>query len=168
MLHVDPAAASGVSGVMLKDVTPKRDKMWWSYSNLRTLNLLLLCAIITDITNGYDGSMLNGIQSVTQWQHFFGNPKGTRLGTISNGVRYGQIAALFVCAPIIQKFGRKRPIIIGSSILLIGVVLQTAAQNYSMFVVGRVLIGFGNTIQTTACPILISELAYPSQRPQMV
>lgn len=168
MLHIDPTAASGVAGIILKDVMPKRDKMWWSYSNLRTLNLLLLCAIMTDITNGYDGSMLNGIQSVNEWQTFFGTPTGTRLGTITNGVRYGQLAALFVCAPIIQKFGRKWPIAFGSGILLLGVVLQTAAQNYAMFVVGRVLIGFGNTIQTTASPILISELAYPSQRPQIV
>ena len=153
---------------MLQDVLPKRDKMWWSYAKLRTLNLLLLCAIITDITNGYDGSMLNGIQSVPAWQKFFGHPKGSRLGTISNGVRYGQIAALFVCAPIIQRYGRKWPIAFGSGILLLGVVLQTAAQNYTMFVIGRILIGFGNTIQTTACPILISELAYPAQRAQIV
>jgi sugar porter (SP) family MFS transporter len=112
--------------------------------------------------------MLNGIQSVPQWQKFFGHPAGSRLGTISNGVRYGQIAGLCFCAPIIQRFGRKWPIVFGSSILLGGVVLQTAAQNYAMFVVGRILIGFGNTIQQTTCPILISELAYPSQRAQIV
>jgi sugar porter (SP) family MFS transporter len=161
-------AASGVPGVMLNDVTPKRNKIWWCYSNLRTLNLLLLCAILTDVTNGYDGSMLNGIQSVPQWQIYFSTPTGTRLGTITNCLRYGQLAALFVCAPIIQKFGRKWPIIFGSAILLIGVALQSVAQNYALFVVGRILIGFGNTIQTTACPILVSELAYPSQRAQIV
>lgn len=168
MFHVEQSAAFGVGGVMLRDVLPKREKMWWWYPNLRTLNLLLLCAIVTDITNGYDGSMLNGIQSVPEWQNFFDHPTGSRLGTISNGTRYGQLAALLFCAPIIQKFGRKRPIAIGSSILLCGVVLQTAAQNYAMFVVGRIMIGFGNTIQATACPILISELAYPSQRAQIV
>ncbi|PMD37024.1 general substrate transporter [Hyaloscypha variabilis F] len=168
MLHVDKAAAVGVEGIMLQDILPKRDKMWWSYSKLRTLNFLLLCAIVTDITNGYDGSMLNGIQSVPEWQKFFDHPKGSRLGTISNGVRYGQLAALPVCAAIIQRYGRKWPIAFGSAILLVGVVLQTAAQNYAMFVLGRIFIGFGNTIQTTACPILISELAYPSQRAQMV
>ncbi|KFY94732.1 hypothetical protein V500_03095 [Pseudogymnoascus sp. VKM F-4518 (FW-2643)] len=168
MLHIDPAAAPGIRGVMLQDVLPKRNKMWWSYKNLRTLNLLLLCAIVTDITNGYDGSMLNGIQSVPQWQKFFGHPTGARLGTISNGVRYGQIGGLIFCAPIIQKFGRKWPIAFGSSLLLIGVVLQASAQSYAMFVIGRILIGFGNTIQQTACPILISELAYPDQRAQIV
>lgn len=166
MLHVDKTAASGVEGVRLQDIS-KRDRIWWNYPGLRTLNLLLLCCIVTDITNGYDGSMLNGLQITTQWQTYFDNPTGSRLGSINNGVRYGQIGALFVTAPILQKFGRRMPIALGSAILLIGVVLQTAAQNYTMFLVGRLLIGFGNTIQTTACPILISELAHPFQRTQI-
>jgi MFS family permease len=67
----------------------------------------------------------------------FGTPTGQRLGTITNGMRFGQVAALFVIAPLVQKFGRRVPIAIGSSILLVGVILQTAAQNYGMFVVGR-------------------------------
>ncbi|OZJ02228.1 hypothetical protein BZG36_04982 [Bifiguratus adelaidae] len=33
-----------------------------------------------------------------------------------------------------------------------------------MFVIGRVLIGFGNGIQITAYPVLVAELAYPTQR----
>ena len=98
----------------------------------------------------------------------FGTPTGQRLGTISNGMRFGQVAALFVIAPLIQKFGRRVPIAIGSSILLVGVILQTAAQNYGMFVVGRILVGFGNNIQQTTCPILLAELTYPDQRPKLV
>jgi MFS family permease len=112
--------------------------------------------------------MLNGLQILPEWRDFFQHPTGSRLGSITNGVRYGQLGALFVAAPLIQRLGRKKPIALGSAILLVGVVLQVAAQNYAMFVAGRFLIGFGNTIQTTACPILISELSHPSQRTQMV
>ncbi|KAH8549474.1 general substrate transporter [Umbelopsis sp. PMI_123] len=158
-MHVSNSEAT-----MLRDIIPKRDKMWWHYPALRTLNLLLICAIITDVTNGYDGSMLNGLQIIEDWQTYFNNPSGSILGVISNGTRFGQIGSLFVSATLIQRFGRRRPIAIGSAILMLGVILQTAAQNTAMFVVGRVLIGFGNGIQTTACPILVSELSYPSQR----
>lgn len=112
--------------------------------------------------------MLNGLQILPEWRSFFQHPTGSRLGSITNGVRYGQLGALFIAAPLIQRLGRKKPIAIGSAILLVGVVLQVAAQNYATFVAGRFLIGFGNTIQTTACPILISELSHPSQRTQMV
>ncbi|KAM3578218.1 hypothetical protein VKS41_009358 [Umbelopsis sp. WA50703] len=142
--------------------------MWWHYTALRTLNLLLICAIVTDVTNGYDGSMLNGLQIIDSWQSFFNKPTGSILGVINNGTRFGQIGSLFVSSYLIEKLGRRRPIAIGSVILLIGVILQTAAVNTAMFVIGRVLIGFGNGIQATACPILVSELAYPTQRTQIV
>jgi hypothetical protein len=39
-------------GLMLNDIIPARHKFWWHYPGLRTLNLLLLCAVVTDITNG--------------------------------------------------------------------------------------------------------------------
>lgn len=159
--------SSNPDATMLRDVIPKRTKMWWHYPALRTLNLLLICAIVTDVTNGYDGSMLNGLQIIGSWKTYFNNPSGSILGVISNGTRFGQIGSLFVSATLIQRFGRRKPIAIGSVILLVGVILQTAAVNTAMFVVGRVFIGFGNGIQATACPILVAELAYPTQRTQI-
>lgn len=167
MVHTDPASLAVVGGRMLRDVIPKREKMWWRYKSLLTLNLLLLGCIASDITNGYDGSMLNGLQIIPLWQEFFNHPSATQLGLITNGTRIGQAAALFVINPLISRFGRRKPIAIGSSIMLLGVALQTASPNLAMFVIGRVFIGFGNNIQQCACPILISELAYPAQRPQI-
>jgi sugar porter (SP) family MFS transporter len=167
MRHFNASAVEGVHGVQLHQLD-KRDRMWWHYPGLRTLNLLLLGCIVTDVTNGYDGSMLNGLQITTQWQEFFDHPKGAHLGTLSNGTRYGQLASLLVAAPMMERLGRRRPIAIGSCILLVGIALQTAATNYSMFLVGRLLIGFGNSIQTLACPVLASELAYPFQRPTII
>lgn len=161
------ASPALVGHTVLKDVAPKRDKWWFQYKNLRTLNLLLLGCLATDVTNGYDGSMLNGLQSVPLWKDYFGHPTGSHLGLITNGTRIGQVGALFVIHPLIERLGRKKPIAIGSCIMLFGIALQTAAQNTAMFVVGRFLIGFGNAIQQSTCPILLSELAYPSQRPQM-
>jgi hypothetical protein len=47
----NPGRASN-EGLMLNDIIPARHKLWWHYPGLRTLNLLLLCAVVTDITNG--------------------------------------------------------------------------------------------------------------------
>jgi sugar porter (SP) family MFS transporter len=162
---------SGVSGIaqdtILRDVLPHRDKPWWRYSSLLSLNLLLLGCLASDITNGYDGTMLNGLQIIPAWQTYFKKPTGSRLGLITNGTRIGQAAALFITNPLIERFGRRKPIAIGSVIMLAGIAFQTAAVNEAMFVIGRVLIGVGNTIQQCCCPILLSELSYPSQRPQL-
>lgn len=167
MRHFNPTNVEGVEGVRLQQVDV-RDRMWWHYPGLRQLNFLLLGCIVCDMTNGYDGSMLNGLQITEQWQTFFHHPAGAHLGTLSNGTRYGQLVSLLIAAPLMEKLGRRKPIIIGSCILLVGIALQAAAQNYAMFLAGRLLIGFGNSLQNLSCPILASELAYPYQRTTIV
>lgn len=44
------SVATGMNGMNVRDVLPKRDKMWWSYPKLLKLNLLLLCAIVSDVS----------------------------------------------------------------------------------------------------------------------
>lgn len=41
---------------------------WWKQKNLRNCYLLLLLAILTSATNGYDGSMVNGLLSLRQFK----------------------------------------------------------------------------------------------------
>lgn len=41
---------------------------WWRVPHLVKLNLLLLVPFFSSYVGGFDGSMLNGIQTVTQWQ----------------------------------------------------------------------------------------------------
>jgi hypothetical protein len=50
--RVTPVHEPNAEEMMLNDIIPARHKLWWHYPGLRTLNLLLLCAIVTDITNG--------------------------------------------------------------------------------------------------------------------
>jgi len=53
--------------------------------------LLIFFSLITSSTNGYDGSMMNGLQSLTQWTGYFNNPSGGRLGLLN------AIQACFLC-----------------------------------------------------------------------
>ncbi|KAJ5259636.1 hypothetical protein N7478_012617 [Penicillium angulare] len=167
MLSSVTFAPNSEQGIALRDVLPPRDKPWWRYSSMLSLNLLLLGCVVADMTNGYDGTMLNGLQIIPAWQTFFNKPTGSALGLITNGTRIGGVGALFVVNPLIERLGRRRPIAIGSAFMLLGIALQTAATNLPMFIIGRVIIGFGNTIQQCCCPILLSELAHPSQRAQI-
>lgn len=36
--------------------------------------------IITSMSNGYDGSMMNGLQTLDNWQEYFDYPTGGLLG----------------------------------------------------------------------------------------
>lgn len=100
-----------------------------------------------------------------QWQSYFGSPKGTRLGSLANGTIFGQILAFPVVPWLCDHTGRRFPIFLGSALLVLGAVLQAAAQNYGMFLASRMIIGFGGLIAVEPSPLLISELAYPTHRP---
>lgn len=155
-------------GLTLKDVTPKLEKFWIRYPRLVQLNLLLLCAFLGQTATGYDGSMLNGMQALPQWQEYFGAPSGGRLGAMINGIVFGVLISLTFSSQLCEKIGRRLPITIGTSIIIIGSILQTAAAHYAMFVVGRFLIGIGSGLVAVAAPQLMMECAYPSQRGKLV
>jgi hypothetical protein len=55
-------------------------KTAWYKGRLLKLNLVLLLLLITSSTNGYDGSMMNGLQALDTWIASFGNPQGGLLG----------------------------------------------------------------------------------------
>lgn len=40
-------------------------------------------SLITSYSNGYDGSMMNGLQSLSQWREAFNNPSNGRLGLLN-------------------------------------------------------------------------------------
>ncbi|KAK0103676.1 hypothetical protein ONS95_005686 [Cadophora gregata] len=155
-------------GLSLQDVLPKRTKPWYRTPGLLKLNVLMLCALLTQIASGFDSSMLNGMQSLPQWQAFFGTPTGTRLGAMTFGPTGGILISVLVSSQLCERFGRRYPICGGSLIIIFGSILQTASINYGMFVVSRFFVGFGLGIVATAAPPLLSEVAYPEHRGKLV
>ncbi|KAJ3039983.1 hypothetical protein HDV00_011538 [Rhizophlyctis rosea] len=75
------------------------NRPWYRNRGIRNLNLLLLLALITSCTNGYDGSMMNGLQAVENWQNYFNHPHGSILGLLNAIQNIGSIIALPI-API--------------------------------------------------------------------
>lgn len=61
-----------------------------------------------------------------------------------------------------DKLGRRPAIFWGSVITLIGVILQTASQDIAMFVVARVILGFGTALSGIAGGVYLSE-TFPSR-----
>ncbi|OBT42719.1 hypothetical protein VE00_07262 [Pseudogymnoascus sp. WSF 3629] len=164
----DFAHSDNFEGLQLKDVIPQGRKPWYKDTTLIKLNTLMLCALITQIASGYDSSMLNGMQSLPEWKSYFGKPTGTRLGAMTFGPTGGTLISVLVSSQLCERFGRRYPICGGSLIIIFGSILQTAAQNYNMFVASRFFVGFGLGIVATAAPPLLSEVAYPTHRGKLV
>ncbi|KAF8600485.1 general substrate transporter [Ceratobasidium sp. AG-I] len=137
---------------------------WYQHRHLLLLNMMLVVPLITSYANGFDGSMMNGLQSVDEWKSYFGYPTSKQLGLFNAIQSIGALAATFPAPFIADHYGRRVGIGSGAVITLAGAIVQTLTRNLSTFVAARFLIGFGTTISMMAAPLLISELAYPTHR----
>jgi hypothetical protein len=55
-----------IVGAALAEVLPVTDKWWFQQSHLLRLNLILLVPLLSSSVAGYDGSLMNGLQSLPQ------------------------------------------------------------------------------------------------------
>lgn len=105
--------------------------------------------------------MLNGLNILPSYTDYFQlNAATTGLNTAS--VFIGGILGPLVSGVILDRLGRRPTIFWGSLATLTGVVLQTAAQNVAMFVVARVVLGFGTGVSGIAAGVYLSE-TFPSR-----
>ncbi|SCN81571.1 related to hexose transporter protein [Fusarium fujikuroi] len=141
---------------------------WLTNKGILKLNAILCLSLISSYATGYDGSMMNGLQSLDTWKASFNNPDANKLAILNAIQNIGQLAALPFCAWFCDKYGRRPGLVVGATIMLLGVGLQGGAQNTGMFIAARGILGFGLALNITAAPVLIMELAYPTQRAPMV
>jgi hypothetical protein len=52
---------------------------WMKNKGIVKLNLMLILSLISSYATGYDGSMMNGLQSLDTWNEFFDNPGASEL-----------------------------------------------------------------------------------------
>ncbi|RXG44375.1 hypothetical protein VDGE_04974 [Verticillium dahliae] len=139
--------ATEVAGSGLASVLPVDAKPWYRTPHLIKLNLLIMIPLISSASIGYDGSMMNGLQSLPQWRKYFGNPEGATLGAMNSVYPAGKVVALFLVTWICDRF-----------------VMQAVSQNMHTFIVARAVLGFFTSFLAQPSPILIAELAYPTHR----
>ncbi|KAL6882279.1 general substrate transporter [Trichoderma longibrachiatum] len=129
---------------------------WVPESTTTVSVLLLVCSMVQSATGGYDGSMLNGLNILPSYTDYFRlNNATTGLNTAS--VFIGGFFGPIWAGVMTDRLGRRPAIFWGSVVTLLGIVLQTAAQNVAMFVVARVILGWGSAISSVAGAVYLSE-----------
>jgi sugar porter (SP) family MFS transporter len=108
--------------------------------------------------------MMNGLQSVTHWQIYFGTPKGATLGFFNAAYPLGGIGGVFLISPIADGLGRRIGLATGAALCCIGAALQGGSINIAMFVISRVIIGAGSVVVAGVGAPYITEIAHPAQR----
>jgi len=139
-------------------------RKWYSNRRLIALNGWIVLLLVTSTTNGFDGSLMNSLQSMDNWENYFNHPVGGKLGLLNAIQNIGALAGYPFAPYMSDGFGRRGTVLFGAIIMCVATALQTAAQSVGMFIGARFLIGFGLTFAANAAPMLVTEIAYPTHR----
>jgi MFS family permease len=85
--------------------------------------------MVEETESGFDGSMMNGLQSLSYWQDYFGEPRGAMLGFFNSAMSLGSLIGLIFTPYLIDWRGRKIGVTIGCAIMLVAVALQTGGMD---------------------------------------
>lgn len=127
---------------------------------------------------GYDQGVMGGLLTLGSWVRQFpeidtvNNPGNTYISTIQGvsvasynvGCFIGAIITIFLG----DILGRRKMILLGSSIMVIGATLQCSAFSLAQLIVGRIITGFGNGMNTSTVPTWASETSKSHKRGKMV
>jgi MFS family permease len=114
---------------------------------------------------GYDQGVMSGlIGANNQFGQTFNNPDSTMQGLLTSIYDIGCAVGCLLSLVIGHKFGRRQMIIAGGSIMIIGTIILGSSYTVPQFLVGRIVTGIGNGINSSTVPAYQSELARPEQR----
>ncbi|KAH8805390.1 general substrate transporter [Xylogone sp. PMI_703] len=129
---------------------------WVPESTALVSALLLLCSMSQTATNGCDGTMLNGFNILPSYNQYF-HLTNTTKGINTASIFIGSFLGLFVSGITADRLGRRPAILWGSLITIVGIILQTASQNVAMFVIARIVLGWGGAMSGVAGAVYLSE-----------
>ncbi|KAH6716204.1 putative MFS monosaccharide transporter [Leptodontidium sp. MPI-SDFR-AT-0119] len=136
----------------------------WTISMLRLYGCLLigyLCAT----TNGFDGSVMGGINAMTSYQKYFNMVSASSsTGLIFAIYNIGSACAVPFVGPAVDRFGRRAGMFTGSCIIIVGTLITARALNHGMFMGGRFILGFGVAFVNVSGPVYVGEMAHPTWR----
>ncbi|PAN06640.1 hypothetical protein GQ55_1G272700 [Panicum hallii var. hallii] len=81
------------------------------------------------------------------------------LTTFVSSLYLAGMLACLVAGHITKRIGRRNSMLIGASLFFVGAVLNCAAVNIAMLVVGRVLLGFAVGFTNQSAPVYLAEIA---------
>ncbi|WWD16344.1 hypothetical protein CI109_100770 [Kwoniella shandongensis] len=125
---------------------------------------------------GYDQGVMSSLLTLPAFEAQFpetaGGFQGSHTATLQSllvaiyeiGCMSGALSNLYVG----DRLGRRHTIAFGGVIMIVGAILQTAAIDYAMMLVARVITGVGNGLLTSTVPMYQSECSKPHHRGQLV
>ncbi|KAI0412023.1 sugar transporter [Xylaria grammica] len=142
------------------------------------LAIARICLIVVPafLFYGYNQSNLGGVLDYPSFtQHFPGIDTTTTSGAQQsyNAQIQGTVVAIYTLgclfgslgiAPVGNRFGRRKSLIIAAAIASLGIVLQASSYSLGQLIAGRILCGLGNGGVNSVVPVWQSECAKTKSR----
>lgn len=106
---------------------------------------------------------MNGLNILPSYTDYF-HLNTTTFALNTAAVWIGSFLPGFTYQKVPDLIGRKWSLFFASIIIIIGVIIQTAAQNVGMFVVSRIIGGYGSGAAAIAGPVYLAETLPPKWR----
>ena len=94
----------------------------------------------------------------------FNHPDPPTMGLLTASMSIGSMLAIPIVPYTADILGRRAGVVIGCIIMLVGIALLSMGFHIAMFIIGRLLLGFGVAIAHGSAPLLVAELVHPQHR----
>ncbi|KAG6918762.1 hypothetical protein DXG01_011953 [Tephrocybe rancida] len=104
--------------------------------------LITLVACCCSGDSGFDGTVMGGINSMTQYQQYFHmKTVGSKTGIIFGIYTIGSLSGTIPASYLPDRFGRRFSMFFGNLLLCVGAIITANAKDMPMFLGGRFLTG---------------------------
>ncbi|GAB1202514.1 hypothetical protein APSETT445_001131 [Aspergillus pseudonomiae] len=97
-----------------------------------------------------------------------GPTKTSTLSTVTAIYDIGCFFGAVMAFTLGERLGRKKAIMLGTTIMAVGTILQMTSYSLPQIIVGRIVLGAGNGLNTSTAPIWQTETASPQWRGKLV
>jgi MFS family permease len=117
---------------------------------------------------------MSGLITAPEFNHTIPETKGnpTMQGLVTAIYEIGCLVGAMLVLFVGEKFGRRKSIMAGAFVMLLGVLLQVFTflghQPLAQFIIGRVVMGVGNGMNTSSIPAYQAETAASKHRGMLI
>ncbi|KAF8957290.1 general substrate transporter [Flammula alnicola] len=139
------------------EMDPGVSRFSWAAIQMYLVTLVVCCC---SGDSGFDGTVMGGINSMVQYQQYFGmSGVGSKTSIVFGIYTVGSICGTIPASYFPDRFGRRFSMFFGNAVLIAGALLTANATDKGMFLGGRFLTGLGSACAGASAKSYLAEMA---------
>lgn len=129
-----------------------------------------ICSLAGFLLLGFDQGLMSGIIGFegNAFARDFNNPDANMQGIITSIYDIGCVVGSIMCYFVGDRYGRKKMILTGGSIMIVGAVILASSYSVGQLIAGRIITGVGNGFNSSTIPVFQSEMAKAGNRGRLL